>query len=99
AAQAIEQVNFIIEEMSSIASTVAGTVEEQTVAVGAIAEGVNRASSDARTGSEAMSRVAGATTDARATAADVKSLADTLALEAESLEREVRRFLNEVQAA
>ena len=34
--------------------------------------------SEAQTGAEAMSRVAGASTDARATAADVKSLADTL---------------------
>ena len=99
AAQAIEQVNSIIEEMSSIASTVASTVEEQNMAVSLIAEGVNRASSEARTGSEAMSRVAGATTDARATASDVKALADTLGLEAENLEREVRRFLNDVQAA
>ncbi len=99
AAQAIEQVNYIIEEMSSIASTVASTVEEQNTAVSLIAEGVNRASSEARSGSEAMSRVAGATTDARATASDVKALADTLGLEAESLEREVRRFLNDVQAA
>ena len=99
AAQAIEQVNSIIEEMSTIASTVASTVEEQNMAVSLIAEGVNRASSEARTGSEAMSRVAGATTDARATAADVKALADTLALEAENLESEVRCFLNEVQAA
>jgi methyl-accepting chemotaxis protein len=46
-----------------------------------------------------MSRVAGATTDARATAADVKALADTLAIEAESLNGEVRRFLADVQAA
>ena len=99
AAQAIEQVNSIIEEMSAIASTVATTVEEQTVAVDSIAEGVNRASSEARSGSEAMTRVADITTGARATATDVKSLADTLAWEAENLEREVRRFLDEVQAA
>jgi methyl-accepting chemotaxis protein len=99
AAQAIDQVNSIIEEMSAIAATVASTVEEQNMAVSLIAEGVNRASTESRTGSEAMSRVAGATTDARATAADVKALADTLALEAENLETEVRCFLNEVQAA
>jgi methyl-accepting chemotaxis protein len=85
--------------MSSIAATVASTVEEQNMAVNLIADGVGCASTDARTGSEAMSRVAGATTDARATAADVKALADTLALEAESLESEVTRFLFEVQAA
>ena len=40
-----------------------------------------------------MSRVAGASSDARATAADVKALADTLAAEAESLDGEVRRSL------
>jgi len=99
AAQAIEQVNDIISEMSGIAITVASTVEEQNVAVSLISEGVNRASSEARIGSDAMSRVAGATTDARATAADVQALADTLALEAENLESEVRRFLTNVQAA
>ena len=46
-----------------------------------------------------MSRVAGASSDARATAADVKSLADTLTVEAESLNAEVHRFLTDVQAA
>jgi hypothetical protein len=35
----------------------------------------------------------------RATAADVQALADTLAQEAENLESEVTRFLNDVQAA
>ena len=68
AAQAIEQVNAIIEEISTIASTVAITVEEQNQAVANIAEGVHRASGEARSGAEAMSRVAGATSDARATA-------------------------------
>jgi methyl-accepting chemotaxis protein len=46
-----------------------------------------------------MSRVAGVTTDARATAADVKDLADAVAVEAEGLEAEVRQFLTNVQAA
>ena len=64
-----------------------------------IADGVNRASVEAQTGAQAMSRVAGASTDARATAGDVKSLADTLSAEAESLDAEVRRFLADVQAA
>ena len=85
--------------MSAIASTVSVTVEEQNAAVSSIAEGVNRASVEARTGAQAMSRVAGASTDARATAADVKSLADTLSAEAENLDAEVRRFLADVQAA
>ena len=99
AAQAIEQVSSIIDDMSEIAATVAATVEEQNNAVASIAEGVNRASTEARTGADAMSRVAGASSGARATAADVKALADALAIEAQSLQDEVRRFLVEVQAA
>jgi methyl-accepting chemotaxis protein len=99
AAQAIEQVSTVIDDMSAIATIVASTVEEQNNVVASIAEGVNRASSEARTGSEAMSRVAGASTGARATAADVKALADALAIEAENLQGEVRRFLTDVQAA
>ena len=42
-------------------SAVAMTVEEQNSAVATIAEGVHSASTEARTGAEAMSRVAGAT--------------------------------------
>src|ERR1019366_53274 len=97
AAQAIEQVNDIIEEISTISSTVATTVKEQNRAVAEIAEGVHRASGEAQGGAEAMGRVAGASKDARA--ADVQSLADTLSIEAESLNSEVHRFLADVQAA
>jgi len=99
AAQAIEQVSTIIDDMSEIATAVASTVEEQNNAVASIAEGVNRASTEARSGSESMSRVADASTGARSTAADVKALADALAVEAENLHGEVRRFLTDVQAA
>jgi len=99
AAEAIEQVNGIIDEISAIASTVAVTVEEQNRAVAEITEGVNRASTEARGGAEAMSRVAGASTDARATAANVKDLADALSTEAERLNTQVRQFLSDVQAA
>ena len=98
-AQAIEQVNTIINDMSAIASTVSVTVEEQNAAVSSIADGVNRASVEAQTGAAAMSRVAGASADARVTAADVKALADTLSAEAENLDAEVRQFLTDVQAA
>jgi methyl-accepting chemotaxis protein len=99
AAQAIEQVNGIIDEISTIASTVAVTVEEQNRAVASITEGVNRASTEAQGGAEAMSRVAGASSEARVTAANVKALADTLSAEAERLNAQVRQFLQDVQAA
>ena len=85
--------------MSAIASTVSVTVEEQNAAVLSIADGVNRASLEAQTCAQAMSRVAGASIDARTTAGNVKSLADTLSAEAENLDAEVRRFLAGVQAA
>ncbi|MGA8615658.1 MAG: methyl-accepting chemotaxis protein [Xanthobacteraceae bacterium] len=99
AAQAIEKFSKIIDDMSAMAASVAATVEEQNNAVSSIAEGVNRASLEARSGADAMSRVAGASTGARSTAADVKALADALSIEAENLQGEVRRFLTEVQAA
>ncbi|MCZ7659946.1 MAG: methyl-accepting chemotaxis protein [Xanthobacteraceae bacterium] len=99
AAEAIEQVNGIISEMSGIAASVAAAIEEQSAAVGSIAAGVNRASLESRAGAEAMARVADASSDARATADDVKALASRLSNEAESLDREVRRFLTEVRAA
>ena len=78
---------------------VAATVDQQNSAVASIAEGVSRASTEARTGADSMSRVSGVSTNARATASDVKSLADAVALEAEGLEAEVRKFLVNVQAA
>jgi methyl-accepting chemotaxis protein len=98
-AQAIEQVNVIINDMSDIATSVAATVDQQNSAVAIIAEGVHRASTEARNGAEAMARVAGVSTDARATAAGVRALADAVAVEAESLEADVRQFLHDVQAA
>jgi methyl-accepting chemotaxis protein len=99
AAQAIEQVSSVIDDMSTLATAVAATVEQQTTAVAAIARGVNQAASEAKAGASSISRVAGATMGARATATDVKALADALAVEAESLENEVRHFLADVLAA
>ncbi|MEJ2625247.1 MAG: HAMP domain-containing methyl-accepting chemotaxis protein [Pseudolabrys sp.] len=99
ATQAIEQVNDIIHDMSGIATTVTATVDQQNTAVSSIAEGVNRASGEARDGAESMSRVACVTAEARATAAGVKEMADAVSVEAEGLETEVRQFLAKVQAA
>jgi methyl-accepting chemotaxis protein len=98
-ALAIEQVNMIINDMSATAASVAAAVEEHNVAVATIARGVTLASEDARSGAEAMGRVAGRSQDARETAVDVRALAQTLAVEAESLDGEVRRFLGDVRSA
>ncbi len=99
ATTAIQQVNSIISEMSGIAARVAAAVEEQNAAVAAIADGVNRASVEARSGAEAMTRVADASAGARTTSDDVKALAEALAADAEGLDAEVRHFLSEVRAA
>ncbi|MFA6266708.1 MAG: HAMP domain-containing methyl-accepting chemotaxis protein [Pseudolabrys sp.] len=99
ASLAIEQVNAIIRDMAAIATSVAATVEQQNSAVAAIAEGVSHASDEARTGAETMSRVSGVTGDARVTAASVKHLADAVGVEAESIDGEIRRFLDDVRAA
>lgn len=99
ATQAIAQVNSIIEDMSAMAASVAATVGQQNAAVAIIAQGVNTASTEAHNGASAMNRVATASLEARATAADVRVLADALALEAEGLDSQVRQFLIEVQAA
>ena len=85
--------------MSAIATMVAATVGQQNSAVASIAEGVSRASGEARRGAEAMSKVAGVSTGARSTASDVRSLADAVTGEAENLEAEVRQFLTSVQSA
>jgi methyl-accepting chemotaxis protein len=84
----------IADQIGSIA-----TVGQQNSAVASIAEGVSRTSGEARIGVGAMSRVAGVTANARSTASGVKDLADSVALEAEGLEAQVRQFLSSVQAA
>src|SRR5690348_8405468 len=99
AAQAIDQVNDTLRELSGIAATVAATGDQQSSGVASLGQGGNRASAEARTGAQWMGRVAEVTTDAGATAGDVKHLGDAVALEAESLGAEVRRFLSNVQAA
>lgn len=73
-----------------LAMAFAATVDQQNSAIASIAEGVGRASGEARVGAEAMSRVAGVTTDARSTASGVKDLAGSVAVEAEGLEAQVR---------
>jgi len=71
------------------------TVGQQNSAAASIAKGVSRALGEARIGPEAMSRVTDVPANVRLTASGVKDLADSVALEAEGLEAQVR----DVQAA
>jgi len=97
--QAIATVKGIILKMSEIAMSVSSAVEQQNAAVLSIAEGMQRASSDAHSSVDAMKRVAEASVAARATARDVKALADTLTAAGGRLDTEVRHFLGEVRSA
>jgi methyl-accepting chemotaxis protein len=94
AGQTAKATEEIADQIGSIA-----TVGQQNSAVASIAEGVSRTSGEARIGVGAMSRVSGVTANARSTASGVKDLADSVALEAEGLEAQVRQFLSSVQAA
>jgi methyl-accepting chemotaxis protein len=99
ASQALTEANKIVDELSQIASAVAITADQQNQAVASITTGVNRASAQACLGAEAMRHLSGISSNARGNAAQVKELADRLALAGQILESEVREFLTEVLAA
>jgi methyl-accepting chemotaxis protein len=99
ASQALTEANKIVDELSQIASAVAVTADQQNQAVASITKGVNRASGQACLGAEAMRHLSGISSNARGNAAQVKELADRLALAGQVLESEVREFLTEVLAA
>jgi methyl-accepting chemotaxis protein len=96
---AIHTVSTVIEEMSAMAASIASAVEEQNVAVVSIANNVAQASSDADVGAGAMRSVEVAAGGARVTASEVAALAVQLGGEAERLNAEIRKFLEEVRAA
>jgi methyl-accepting chemotaxis protein len=96
---AIHAVSSVIEEMSAMASSIASAVEEQNAAVVSIAHNVAQATKDADNGARAMRTVEDAAGGARDTASEVAALAVQLGSEAERLNAEITRFLNEVRAA
>jgi methyl-accepting chemotaxis protein len=99
ARQSMGQLDAIIGQVSSMVASVAETVAEQSMSVASISNGANFASTEAKSGSEAISRVAHVSADARTTAGEVKSLAGTVADDAERLDEHVDRFLQAVRAA
>jgi methyl-accepting chemotaxis protein len=97
--QSMIELDAIIAQVSRMVESVAETVAEQSMSVANISNGANFASTEARSGSEAISRVAQVSAGARATAGEVKSLAGTVAIDAERLDEHVERFLQAVRAA
>lgn len=96
---AIHTVSSVISEMSQMAASIASAVEEQNAAVVSIADNVARASSDADNGANAMRSVEHSAVGATKTANEVATLAEQLGAEAERLDNEIGKFLNEVRAA
>jgi methyl-accepting chemotaxis protein len=99
ARQSMGELDAIIGQVSGMVASVAETVAEQSTSVASISNGANFASTEAKSGSEAISRVANVSAGARTTAGAVKSLAGTVANEAERLDEHVDRFLQSVRAA
>ena len=96
---AIHTVSSVISEMSQMAASIASAVEEQNAAVVSIADNVARASSDADNGANAMRSVEHSAVGATKTANEVATLAEQLGTEAERLDNEIGKFLDEVRAA
>ena len=99
ARQSMSQLDAIIGQVSKMVESVAETVAQQSISVATISNGANFASTEAKSGSEAISRVANVSAGARATAGDVKSLAGAVANDAERLDGHIDRFLQAVRAA
>ncbi len=97
--QSMGQLDAIIGQVARMVASVVETVAEQSMSVESISNGANFASTEAKSGSQAISRVAHVSAGARATAGAVKSLAGAVATDAERLDEHVDRFLQAVRAA
>lgn len=96
---AIDEVNQIIGQMSTIAASVSQSVDMQNAAVQSIAESIAAATGSAKESAESMERVERVADETKQTSADAKEVAVRLTQQAEELDHEVRRFLSDVRAA
>jgi methyl-accepting chemotaxis protein len=95
----IERIQATVSDMADMADSVATAVYQQDASVRQIAETVASASSQSLAGTRAMSDVESAILETTSTIVDVRSTADNLTQEAQSLENEIRSFLESVKAA
>lgn len=98
-ANAITSVAGAIGDLSEIATSIAGAVEEQNAATREIAGNIQTAATGTRAVSDDISNVARAIEDASASASQVLGASQELSGLAEMLNREVNVFLNGVRAA
>ena len=99
AVTAIEEIGKTISEMNEIAATIATAVDQQSSATGEISENVQQTAAGT---SEVASNIVGMNqlaSDTGEAALTVLEAASQLAERANTLDREVKKFLSEVRAA
>jgi methyl-accepting chemotaxis protein len=95
----IERIRATVEDMASMADSVATAVYQQDTNVRLITETIASASGQSLAGVRAMADVESAILATTSTIVDVRSTADNLTQEAQALESEIRSFLQSVKAA
>jgi methyl-accepting chemotaxis protein len=96
---AIGLIGGILGEMSSIATSVAAAVEEQSSALAAISDNVNEAARSSAEGATAIKDAESRALSSRTTAVDVAKAATNISEEANALQGVVSTFLEDVRAA
>jgi methyl-accepting chemotaxis protein len=99
AVEAIRAINRKIEEISSIAATIASAVEEQGAATSEIARNVQQTASSTQEVTVTIAGVSRAANDTGAAANQVLGAAGELARKAQELSSEVNGFISGVRAA
>jgi methyl-accepting chemotaxis protein len=96
---AIGQIADILSEMSTIATSVAAAVEQQSSAIATISDNVSEAARSSAEGASAIRDAETRATSSRSTSGAIAQTAQAVASEAVSLEAVVSSFLTEVRAA
>lgn len=98
AVKAINSIAQVITEMSSISSTVASAVQEQTAATSEIARNVEQAAMGTREVSTNIVQVETAARETGTAANQTSESASEMSRQADVLQREVTRFLDQVRS-
>ncbi|CAA7625997.1 hypothetical protein MTBLM5_90125 [Magnetospirillum sp. LM-5] len=98
AVKAIDSISRVIREVNEISTTVASAVQEQTAATDEIARNVEQAASGTQEVTANVVVVQQAATDTGGAAEQIRMSASELSQQAEYLQGEVKRFLDQVRS-
>ncbi len=98
AAGAIQRIGETITEIDQIAGSIASAVEQQTAATGEIAQNVEQASQGTADVSVNIQSVQQASSETGSAAAQISGASNDLSAQAEVLQAEVKRFLDQVRS-